>query len=691
MLQPLLIEVGTEELPPQNLNEFVQRFAQAICAGLKEAGITPGRTIPFVTPRRLAVLIDDVPEKTPARKINKRGPTLASSYDDKQQPSKALLGFAKSCNVPVESLSVYENTEGAWMIYEHEKPGQNLTDFLGKLIEDALKSIPVPKSMRWGDNEFSFVRPIHWITVVHGQNACPVNVFNLQATTTTYGHRFHAPRPLTITHASDYAEILKNAYVIAAYDERKALILSKIEQLAQKLQGKAHIIPELLDMVTGLVEWPQALSADFSKDFLEVPQEALISSMQNHQKCFALYDQNSKLKNTFILISNIAAADDHLIRQGNERVMQARLSDAKFFYDQDRKVTLVDRMERLKKMVFQKNLGSLYDKSVRISKLAYELSKLLGANPQACERAGKLCKADLVTEMIFEFPELQGIMGYYYALNDGEPEEVAVAIKESYYPRFAKDKLPSSLIGTIIGLADRLDTLIGIFGIGQVPTGDKDPYGLRRQAVAILRIIIEKQLLLDVEELLTFAKHGYGNLVDNEVITNVLNFCQERFRAWSLEQDVSPQVVDSVLATCTPVPYDCSMRIKAVSHFQTLTEAQALSSANKRVRNILQKSGLYFNLKQLPALNFELLTEKAEKDLAEALEKLQLETEPLIANRQYQDALVLMASLQPIVDAFFNDVMVMTEDEAVRKNRLLLLAKLQALFSRIADISKLAL
>jgi len=688
---PLLIEIGTEELPPHHLGKLSSAFSKVLAESLQAAGISPGQIEHFVTPRRIAARFSDVPSMQPQRLVQKRGPALASAYDAKGNPTQAALGFAKSCKVDISELKTLETQQGSWLVFEQQEGGLLLADILPAMIEKAINEIPAKKRMRWGDGSEEFLRPIHWVTIVHGKNAVPVKVFGLYASANTYGHRVHAPEALLITDANDYLPLLRQAKVIADLTERKQLIQQAIDILGKDQGGNTVIEPELLDEVSGLVEWPVPLSAQFDQAFLEVPQEALISSMQNHQKCFAIKNHHGKLLNTFVLVSNTQAGSPEHIIQGNERVMHARLADAKFFYDQDRKNPLSARLEGLKNMIFQKKLGTLYDKSQRISKLAGAIAKQIAVSPRSTERAGKLCKADLLTEMVFEFPELQGIMGNYYARHDGEPDEVCVAIQESYLPRFAKDSLPETPAGICVALADRLDTLMGIFGIGQLPSGDKDPFGLRRQALAILRILIERKLPLDLEELCQMARHGYGGLIDVEVIQQVLHFCFERFKAWYQEQGISLQTIESVLANRVTEPYDCSLRVLAVSHFQTLPEAENLASANKRVRNILQKSGLVFNLQQLPAISPEFLTETAEKNLHMAIEALQRKTEPLIQERKYQEALAELATLQQVVDNFFDEVMVMSDDERLRNNRIRLLGHLSALFMQIADISKLAL
>lgn len=691
-IDTLLIEIGTEELPPSHLDKLSEAFAEKISEEFASLGITFSQVEHYVTPRRLAARFSDIPSKQPHRTIKRRGPALASAYDKNGQATPALLGFAKSCGTSPDNLKKEETAQGSWLVFETEEKGQTLQDLLGPIIEKALNAVPASKKMRWSDLEISFIRPIHWIVALHGATPLPVQVFGMIASNISYGHRVHAPNALVINHADNYLNLLFEAKVIANHHERMMKIENECLQIAEHHAGQAVISKNLLDQVAGLNEWPCALYGHFDKAFLEVPQEALISAMQQHQKCFPVRNFQGKLLPFFILISNIESPSPEKIIHGNERVMHARLEDAKFFYDQDRKNPLASRVDSLRSMVFQKKLGSLYDKSMRIAKLAGHIAKLIEAKVALAERAGILSKADLLSEMVFEFPELQGIMGYYYALNDNEPPEVALAIKESYLPRFSKDDLPESPLGIALALADRIDTLMGIFGIGQAPTGDKDPFALRRQALAIIRIIIEKHLFLDLEKLCFLAAKSYGTLFDEAVVGQVLEFFMDRFKTLHQEKGINPQVLDSVLSTKPSCkPYDCSRRVFAVDHFQTLPEAQHLASANKRVRNILQKSGQYVLYKTLHDIDPTLLKEDAEIKLYEEILRLKEETKPLIQQGEYQEALVLLATLQKPVDDFFDKVLVMAEDEKLKNNRLSLLGHLSALFLQIADISKLAL
>lgn len=687
----LLIEIGTEELPPNHLENLSQAFAQALQEGFDAQKIPYKKVEDFASPRRLAVRFHHVPANQPDRLIKRRGPAVKAAYDQEGNPTPALKGFMKSCGATKETLIVEETTQGAWVTYEFQEPGKPLSALLPGLIEKAIQAVPARKKMRWGSGNLEFLRPIHWICIVHGSHPIAIKVFDYTSSKDSYGHPVHHPGVVPIEQADDYLKTLRDAYVIADYRQRRAIIQTAIEEESQKAQAQAVIPDALLDQVVGLVEWPIVKLGKFDKAFLDIPQEALMSSMENHQKCFPMQTAENKMLPAFMLVSNVAALDDENIVRGNERVMKARLEDAKFFFEQDKKNPLSSRLDGLKNMVFQKSLGTLYEKSLRISKLSGLLAKQLGENSHYAERAAKLCKADLLTEMVFEFPELQGIMGCYYATFDGEPDEVAIAIRESYLPRFAKDEIPKTPTGISVALADRLDTLVGIFGIGQMPTGDKDPFALRRQALAVMRILIESKLPIALESMIDMAKHGYGNAVDEEVIPKLIQFCFERLKAWEAEQGMPPQVIDAVMANYPTAPYDAHRRILAVNDFQALPEAQDLAQANKRVRNLLQKSCGLTHIPQIAPVKTELLTEPSEKALYDALQLLEADTEPLIFQGQYQEALTKLAQLQMPVNEFFENVKVMTDDEAVKENRLHLLSHLSRLFMQIADISRLAL
>lgn len=687
--QTLLIEIGTEDLPPTRLDRLGSNFQNEITSRLEKQKIPFSRAESFVSPRRIAVRLYDVPKLQPSFVTQRKGPKLSAAYKD-DKPTKALIGFAKSCGTDIASLKTLETEQGAWVLFEEEVKGKPIDILIPDIVSESIQKLNYPKKMRWGDNSLAFLRPIHWITLVHGEVCIKANILGLTSSQYSHGHRTHFPDQIKINHADNYLNVLRDVKVIADYKERKEIITQTAEKLAQKVNGRVSIDEALLDQVIGLVEWPVPLLAEFSASFLKIPKEALISSMQNHQKCFPIFS-NEALLPFFILVSNIEAQDPTNVIQGNERVMRARLEDAKFFFEQDSQKTLQERLDPLKNMIYQNRLGSLYQKSQRVSKLAGLIASKLECSSKEAERAGLLSKTDLVTNMVFEFPELQGIMGYYYALNDKEPEQVALAIKEAYLPSHAKDDLPSQPVGICLALAERLDTLVGIFGIGLIPTGEKDPYALRRAAMGILRILIEKELPFDLVSLLDLAHQGYGALIEKDVLHKLHKFCLERLKYWYLEQDVSAQVIDSVLSINAKDPFDIQNRIFAVHHFKSLNEAQSLAQANKRVKNILQKNNITLSLQHLPAVDAELLIETSEKDLFETIHQLQAKTHPLIIEGKYQEALTQLASLKQPVDSFFDSVLVMAEDENLKQNRISLLTHLYALFMQIADVSKLAI
>lgn len=685
----LLIEIGTEDLPPTRLDQLVTAFQNEILKRFKNLNLPYEKVECFASPRRLALKIQQVPVKQPDYVAQKRGPSLKAAYKN-GEPTPAAIGFAQSCNTQVQDLKTLETEQGAWLLFEENISGKLLANILPGIIAESIESLPYPKKMRWGDSTLQFIRPIHWIALVHGNTAIEADILNIKSGQYSYGHRTHFPDKIKINHADNYLNVLRDVKVIVDYQERKNIIIEAAMQLAKKLQGTAVIDDTLLDQVVGLVEWPVPMVAQFSADFLKVPKEALISSMQNHQKCFPIIS-NDKLLPYFILVSNIEALDTKNIIMGNQRVMHARLEDAKFFYEKDCKSSLESRLERLDKMIYQQKLGTLRQKTQRVATLANRIAQQIKANADFAQRAAELYKADLVTNMVFEFPELQGIMGYYYAKNDQEAEEVATAIKEVYLPAHAKDTLPTTQTGICLALAERLDTLIGIFGAGLIPSGDKDPYALRRAAMGILRIIIEKKLTLNLQELLLATQQNFNGVVNKDVLPVVYKFCLERFKSWYQEQSIAPQVIEAVLSTEPQSPYDMSQRTLAVNHFKTLAEAQALAAANKRVKNILQKSEQVMSLENLAEVNHDLLKEAAEKELFLAISTLKGQTEPLLKAGQYQEALTLLATLKQPVDRFFDEVLVMVDDKDLKRNRVLLLTQLYALFMQIADISKLAI
>jgi glycyl-tRNA synthetase beta chain len=671
----LLIEIGTEELPPKTLKQLVDSFAENIKQKLTTAEFTFAEIKSFTTPRRLALLIEQINSQQPNRAIEKRGPALKAAYDENNKPTKALEGFLRSCNAELNKLEKLETAQGSWLVYRYREHGKTIQELLPAFVNQALSELPIAKPMRW-DSDVQFVRPVHWVVMLYGKELIDGVVLGIKSDRKTYGHRFHHPAAIKLSHADDYQKVLKDkGCVIVDFAERKENIRQQIEELAKK-QNSCAIIPEvLLDEVTSLVEWPVALLVNFNKEFLSVPREALISAMQEHQRCFALEDNNKKLLSYFITISNIKSKNPQEVIRGNERVMRARLSDAKFFYETDCKQTLESYLESLKNVVFQAKLGSMYDKSVRVAALAKQIAQAINANASAAERAGLLCKTDLLTNMVGEFPELQGIMGYYYAKHDGENEQVATAIREHYQPRFAGDKLPETLEGCVVALADRIDTLVGIFAINQIPTGDKDPFGLRRAALGIIRILIEKEIELDVKQFVSEA---------------VLEFIFGRLPTWYEERNISSDTVASVLVRTRKLScnlFDLHLRILAVQEFRQLPEANSLIEANKRSKNLWIKSEVTEEEKIKPEL-FKCLEEKKLYQAMQEINKIAANHEK---NKQYQKALVALASLQKPVAEFFDKVLVMDEDKDLRNNRLALLTELRQLFLLVADISLLQL
>lgn len=682
----LLVEIGTEELPPKALPTLSAAFTDGITKGLSDAGLTPNEVIAYAAPRRLAVWIKGVAPQQADQIVEKRGPAIKGAFDAAGNPTKAALAFANSCGVEVADLGKIETDKGAWLVFRQQQTGQATTALFPAMVEKSLAALPIPKRMRWGSGTAEFVRPIHWIVMLADNAVINANIMGIPSGCESRGHRFHAPAAITITSPADYATQLGAAFVIARFAARRELIRSKVEALASELGGKAIMPDELLDEVTALVEWPVPVAGRFEERFLDVPQEALISTMQDNQKYFALVDANGKLMPNFITVANIESRDATQISSGNERVIRPRFSDAEFFWTQDKKQTLESRREGLKTMVFQQKLGSLYDKSARVAKLAGYIAQQLDADASLAVRAAELGKCDLITNMVFEFTELQGIMGRYYATHDGEAAEVAAALDEQYMPRFAGDELPQSKTGQILALAERLDTLAGIFGVGQKPTGAKDPFGLRRAALGALRLLIEKQLPLDLADLLDQAALNLAEQLGSKpAISDTLDYILDRLRSYYQERGIGADIVEAVATLKPSQPLDFDRRVKAVAAFRQLTASESLAAANKRISNILKKvEG------ELPTrVELGLLQEPAEKALADAVFTQENQVLPLFAVGDYEAALLSLASLREPVDQFFTDVMVMADDMALRNNRLALLNHLRGLFLRVADLSVL--
>lgn len=686
-----LVEIHTEELPPKNLLKLADAFAQHIKERLQKADLKFVDIKAFAAPRRLAVMVKELAATQPEQVVERKGPALSAAFDANGNPTQACVGFARSGGVEVKDLATIKNAQGEWVGFTQHVPGKTVKELLPPIIEQSLTALPIAKRMRWGDSDAQFVRPVHSIIMLFGDDIIEATLFGCKSGRVTRGHRFHAPDWITIPVASAYPSLLATeGHVIVDIAERRQRIRDDaIACMQKKLDTEAEVVlsDDLVNEVTGIVDWPTALCGTFDAEFLQVPKEVLISAMQDHQRYFPVVDKKGKLLPYFIAISNIQSHDPARVIHGNERVLRARLSDAAFFYHADQKERLDARIDILKGIVFQAKLGTLYDKAERISKLAAFIAKKIGANAEFAARAGMLAKTDLTTNMVGEFPELQGVMGCYYARHDGEPDDIAIAMQEQYKPRFAGDTLPQNSIGQALALADRLDTLIGAFGINQIPTGDKDPYGLRRAAVGVLRILIENKINLDLHEALMFAVSTYTFSLENkEAVQQVLTFLQERLRAWYQEQGVSADVFAAVAALGIANPLDASARIKAVQAFKKLSEAENLSVANKRVSNILAKYADAIDAKTIDPAFFE---NAAEKELAQQLEKKRAQIERLSQSGQYDEVLLQLTELRKPIDDFFDQVMVMTEDKSRRENRLLLLSKLRSLFLQVADIALL--
>ena len=680
-----LVELGTEELPPKALSKLSSAFAKHITESLDKADLNYSNVETFATPRRLAVKITALATQQKDKASERKGPAVQAAFKEDGCPTPAAEGFAKSCGVSVSELETQETDKGAWLVFKNNIPGKKSETLLPSMVEESLKKLPIPKRMRWGNRQAQFVRPAHWLVMLLGNDIIDCEILELKSGRTTRGHRFHKPELIDIPNPADYESLLEiEGQVIADFKKRKTAIKAQVEQAALKANGTAIIDPDLLDEVTGLVEWPIAVLGDFDEKFLEIPSEALISAMKSHQKYFHVVKDN-KLLAHFITVSNIDSTNIDTVKKGNERVINPRLSDADFFWNTDRKTPLVAELNRLETVVFQKQLGTVLDKTKRLISLSDTLAEKLNEDATLARRAAELCKCDLMTEMVGEFPDLQGIMGRYYAIHDKEANEVAEAILEHYMPRFAGDEVPPSPSGQIVSIADKLDTLVGIFSIGQIPTGDKDPFALRRATLGVLRIMIEKSLPLDLHDLIASAGKNYGN-VDKDVLNSVFTFMMDRLKGYYSDQDIRPQVFDAVLGAKTTSPLDFDARMKAVAEFEKSDSAESLAAANKRINNILKKNKDPLADKVDESL-FETDQEKALNTL---LNKLQCDVLSLTQKRQYSDALNLLAQLKDPVDDFFDNVMVMADDNKVRTNRLTLLSTMYQQFTKVADISKLS-
>lgn len=679
--QDFLVELGTEELPPKALASLGEAFLAGIEKGLQAAGLNYTGKQVYAAPRRLAVLIRQLDVQQPDRSINIDGPPMQAAFKD-GEPTQAALGFAKKCGVELAEI----DQSGPKLRFSQHIPGKATAGLLPTIVEDSLNDLPIPKRMRWAASREEFVRPTQWLVMLLGDQVVDCTILSQKAGRESRGHRFHHPENVVITTPANYVEDLRKAYVLADFAERRELISKRTAELAMQQEGSAIVPPALLDEVTALVEWPVPLVCSFEERFLEVPQEALITTMQDNQKYFCLLDSEGKLLPRFITVANVESRDPKQIVQGNEKVVRPRLTDAEFFFKQDKKQPLETFNERLKNVVFQAQLGTVYDKAERVSRLAAFIAPLIGGDAQRAGRAGLLSKCDLATEMVGEFPEMQGVAGYYYALNDGEPEDVALALNEQYMPRGAGAELPQTLTGAAVAIADKLDTLVGIFGIGMLPTGSKDPYALRRAALGVLRILIEKQLDLDLTGAVEFAVKQFGAKVKAAGLAEqVLEFIFDRLRARYEDEGIDVATYLSVRALQPGSALDFDQRVQAVQAFRKLPEAEALAAVNKRVSNLLSKAegaiADHVEPKYFDNAN--------EFSLYSAIQQADQAVQPMAAARQYSESLARLAALRDPVDAFFEAVMVNAEDAKVRANRYALLSRLRGLFLGVADISLL--
>ena len=684
-----LVELGTEELPPKALKSLGEAFATQFEAALTQADLSFDSVSWFAAPRRLAVYVSGLAEGQADKVVEKRGPAVSAAFDVDGNPTKAAQGWARGNGIDVADAERLVTDKGEWLLHKAHVPGQSVAELLEGLINQAVSKLPIPKPMRWGNYNTQFIRPVHTLCVLYGSEVVNVSVLGLTSGRVVQGHRFHGEGRFELDHADNYASALEQQYVLADFEARKDKVRQQLEDAAQSLSLKPDYNEDLLEEIASLVEWPVVLQAGFDEAFLAVPKEALIYTMKDDQKYVPLLDSDGALSNTFLFVTNIESRDASQVISGNEKVIRPRLADAEFFFNSDKKTTLESRLESLETVLFQKQLGTLKEKSERISALSAFIASQIDANETQAARAGLLAKTDLMSNMVMEFPDVQGVMGKYYALNDGEDAPVAEALYEQYMPRFAGDALPSSGVSASVALADKLDTLVGIFGIGQLPKGDKDPFALRRAAIGVLRIVTELSLPLDLETLVSKAIDVYGDKLTNaETQSQVVDFVLGRFTALLQDQAIAIDVIQAVAARRPTKPADYLARVHAVDKFRALEEAEALAAANKRVANILAKQ----NVEVTDTVNIDesLLAEEAEKALYVELKAAQKEVDIAVPSQDYTRILTALATLRNVIDNFFDNVMVMADDEAVKNNRLALLSLLRQLFLTTADISILA-
>ncbi|MBQ4829372.1 glycine--tRNA ligase subunit beta [Alteromonas sp. MMG017] len=684
-----LIELGTEELPPKALKSLGEAFAQQFEAALSAAELSFTSVSWFAAPRRLAVYVSALAESQADKTVEKRGPAVSAAFDADGNPTKAAQGWARGNGISVEDAERLVTDKGEWLLHKAHVPGKQIGELLESLLNQAIAKLPIPKAMRWGNYTTQFIRPVHTLTALYGSEVVNLTALGLASGRTIQGHRFHGEARFELDHADNYASALEAHYVVADFTARKDKVRQQLQTAADTLSLTPDFNEDLLEEIASLVEWPVVMQASFEEGFLAVPKEALIYTMKDDQKYVPLLDSEGQLSNTFLFVSNIESQDPIQVISGNEKVIRPRLADAEFFFNSDKKTSLESRLASLESVLFQKQLGTLKEKSERISALSGFIASQIDANEALAARAGLLAKTDLMTNMVMEFPDVQGVMGKYYALNDGEDTAVAEALYEQYMPRFAGDALPSPGVSAAVALADKLDTLVGIFGIGQLPKGDKDPFALRRAAIGVLRIITELSLPLDLEVLVAKAGEVYGDKLSNQDFkAQVVDFVLARFVAVLQDQGIAIDVIQAVSARRPTQPSDYVARVNAVAEFKQLEEAQALAAANKRVANILAKQGVDSSINV--SINESLLSEDAEKALYSALVSAESVVTTAVATQDYTKILSTMATLRSAIDSFFDDVMVMAEDDAVKQNRLALLSLLRQLFLTTADVSLLA-
>jgi len=686
-----LVEIGTEELPPKALRNLMNAFAGSLQQALDNARLELASVSAYASPRRLAVIVASLGFAQADQEVVVKGPPVSVAYDDNGKITPAGNAFAKKCGVEPGALDRLTGDKGERLCFRSLERGQKAAALLPGLVESALKDLPIPRRMRWGDGEAEFVRPVHWIVLLHGNNVVEGSVMGVPAGRMTRGHRFHAPDEIAIDATAKYLSLLEKARVLADFDMRRKTIVEAVKKAAKEAGGKPVASEALYDEVTALTEWPVPLIGSFDKSFLSLPKEVIVATLSSHQRYFPIADKSGDLLPRFITMANLVSKDPDRVRHGNERVIRPRLADAAFFWESDKRVSLADRRDALRDVVYQRGLGSIYDKSVRVAKLAVTVGSQVGVEARAIARAASLAKCDLLTGMVGEFPELQGLMGRYYAAADGEPGAVAEAIGEQYLPRFAGDALPETVTGQALAIADKLDTIAGIFAVGKKPSGNRDPFGLRRSALGIVRIIVEQRLDLDFTALIaaTVADQPVRDKDEEGLSESLYDFITERMRAYYLDRKtgLTAEMFAAVMAKRPVSLLDFDERLKAVAAFVKLEPASSLAAANKRIGNILKQAGV----DDSASIDQSLITEPAETALFESVVKARQAVAPLLESRDYTNVLTTLADLRDPVDGFFDDVMVMTDDAALRNNRLALLGELHAMFLNVADVSRLSI